>query len=125
MELLENKPPGTGMEAVLIDAYQARWGSVPEPARQTISNIARLQGQIDALMRDAEKGTPYETVRNGRQSFKRPRKGLELAAKLMREVARLTDSLKLSPHNPRGVDRSLDDDDPETNDDEVDAFDAL
>lgn len=126
METSKNMPPGADTKAALIEAYEARWGSAPEAARLTIGNIARLQLQVDALLADAEKGGPYETVRNGRQSFKRPRKGPETAAKLMREIARLTDSLKLAPHNPRGTDRSLEDDETDAADpDGVEEFDAL
>ena len=119
MELLKNKPPGAETADMLTEAYEARWGSVPAAARMTIANIARLQAQADALLAKAELAGPYETVRNGRQSFDRPRKGLEQAAKLMREVARLTDSLKIAPHNPRGADRSLDSDEADEADEDV------
>ncbi len=113
MERLKNLPPGAAepLRSNLEAAYAAKWGTVSPAAALTIANIARLQRQIDELLADAERCGPFETVRNGRQAFKRPRKGVETAARLMRECARLTDSLKLAAHNPRGAERYTDEED--------------
>lgn len=131
MEQLKNLPPGINADKLLADygeltaAYEAKWGTVPAVVRQTIGNIVRLQLQIDLLMEEAERKGVMETVRNGRQTFARPRKSTETAAKLMRECTRLRDTLKLAPHNPRGAERIPDDDDAEPEAATDEAFDDL
>lgn len=109
----------------LGEAYEAKWGSVPPSVELQISNIARLYEQVNKLFEDSERHSAVETVHNGRQQFTKVRKSLGEIPRMMRELQRLMDALKLAPHNPRGGERVEDEDEDAPADEDVEAFDKL